>query len=216
MKFLEMQQGTPEWLQARAGKITASCFAEAISVCQRASGQRKAGDPTAAAERYAADLAIERISGAPHGEPIKAWVLDRGHQLEGEARIRYEARSLDAEVTESGICMDDDGIFAYSSDGLVGADGLIEIKCPIDSTKVLEMWRTGDVSEYIHQIQGGMWLTGRKWLDLIMYVPDLANVGKDMYIKRIPRDDVFIDYMASRLAEFAAKVDAITAEFRAK
>ena len=169
MKFIECAQGTPEWHASRAGKITASCFAEAISVCMRKSGARDVGDPTAAVERYAADLAIERVSGMPHGEPPKAWVLERGHQMEAAARMHYEART-GSFVTEAGICVTDDGLFGYSTDGLVDDDGLIEIKSPIDSAKILHILATGDTSEYDHQMQGGMWITGRKWCDFIMYL----------------------------------------------
>lgn len=207
MKFIECPQGTPEWHASRAGKITASCFADAISVCMRKSGARDVGDPTAAAERYAADLAIERVSGMPHGEPPKAWVLERGHQMEAAARMHYEART-GSFVTEAGICVTDDGLFGYSTDGLVDDDGLIEIKSPIDSAKILHILATGDTSEYDHQMQGGMWITGRKWCDFIMYVPDLAAVGKDLYVQRVLRDDGFIDEMVGRLAKFDALVAA--------
>lgn len=205
MKFIECPQGTPEWHAARAGKITASCFADAISRCTRKSGSRDAGDPTAVAERYAADLAIERISGQPHGEPPKAWILERGHEMEAAARMHYEART-GSFVTEAGICVTDDGIFGYSSDGLVDDDGLIEVKAPIDSSKILAMWETGDTSEYDHQMQGGLWITGRKWCDFLMYVPDLAAVGKDLFVKRVFRDDAFIDAMVEKLAEFDGMV----------
>lgn len=214
MIFIEAIQGSQEWLQARCGKITASCFADAISVMSRASAQRKAGDPTAAAQRYAADLAIERISGQPHGEPPKAWVLDRGHEMESRARMLYEART-GAFVTEAGICLDESMIFGYSTDGLVDDDGLIEIKAPIDSIKIMEMWARGDTSEYDHQMQGGLWLTGRKWVDFIMYVPDLAAAGKDLYVKRIMRDESFIDDMVARLSKFDLMVQEYEAIFRA-
>jgi hypothetical protein len=245
MKFLECTQGSAEWLQARAGKCTASCFADAVSVVgglderqQRyvdaviggmslkeaaaAAGYKAlpssdtvrralAGEETAVAsdiaKRYAADIAIERVSERPHGEPPKAWVLERGHEMEARARMMYEART-GAFVTESGICISDDGLFAYSSDGLVDQDGLIEIKAPIDSAKILAMIQTGDVSEYMHQMQGGLWLTGRKWIDFIMHVPDLENVGKDLYVKRIHRDDDFIDNMVGQLERFQKLVDA--------
>lgn len=213
MIFIEAQQGTPAWLQARCGKITASCFADAISVMTRASSQRKAGEPTAAAERYAADLAIERISGQPHGEPPKAWILDRGHEMEARARMLYEART-GAFVTEAGICLDESLIFGYSTDGLVNDDGLIEIKAPIDSIKIIEMWARGDTSEYDHQIQGGLWLTGRKWCDFIMYVPDLAAAGKDLYVKRIMRDENFIDGMVAKLSKFDEMVQEYEAILR--
>jgi exodeoxyribonuclease (lambda-induced) len=213
MKFIECPQGTPEWHAARAGKITASCFAEAISRCQKKSGTRSVGDPTAVAERYAADLAIERVSGHPHGEPPKAWVLERGHEMEAAARMHYEART-GSFVTEAGICLTDDGVFGYSTDGLVDDDGLIEIKAPIDSSKILAMWETGDTSEYDHQMQGGMWITGRKWTDFIMYVPDLAAVGKDLFVKRVFRDDAFIDSMVEQLAEFDKLVSKYEAVLR--
>ena len=214
MKFIECPQGTPEWFAGRVGRVTASCFADAISVCSRKSGARDIGDPTAVAERYAADLAIERISGQQHGEPPKAWVLERGHQMEAAARMHYEART-GSFVTEAGICVTDDGLFGYSTDGLVDDDGLIEIKAPIDSLKILSMWMTGDTSEYDHQMQGGMWITGRKWCDFIMYAPDLAAVGKDLFIKRVHRNDEFIDAMVAQLAKFDALVEANVAILRA-
>ena len=201
MLFIECRQGTPEWLAARAGAITASCFSDAISKLSRASGNKKAGDPTSAADRYAGDIAIERISGKPHGEPIKAWVLDRGHELEELARMAYEHRTSHF-VEEVGVALTDDRKFGYSSDGLIEGEGLIEIKCPIDSQKIIAMWEKGDVSEYIHQMQGGMWVTGRKWCDFIMYVPDLKNAGKDLFVKRIMRDDNFIDEMVTQLIVF--------------
>ena len=238
-------------MRLRAGRITASCFADAISTVgglneqqaqyvaavrngmpikeaiqlaaykaaptseaiRRALAGERIEQPSDTAKRYAADLAIERISGQPHGEPVKTWVLERGHEMEAKARWLYEARTRSF-VTESGICLDDDGVFAYSSDGLVDSDGLVEIKAPIDSVKILTMWQTGDESEYKHQILGGLWLTGRKWCDLIVYVPDLAPVGKDLFIKRIERDDAFIDEMVARLGEFDKLVSEYEAMFR--
>lgn len=252
MMFVQTRQGTPEWLAARCGLITASCFADAISTvggldekqaryvaaiqsgltpaaaCNVAGykaaptseGVRRAlaGEsierPSDTAIRYADDLAIERISKKPYGIPAKTWLLERGHELEDAARVRYEARSLDAHVTQAGICVTEDGLFGYSTDGLVGDDGLIEVKAPIDSTKIRTMWQTGDVSEYMHQMQGGMWITGRRWCDFIMYAPDLESCGADMFVKRVYRDDVFIDAMALRLARFANMVTESEALFR--
>lgn len=165
------------------------------------------------AHRYAADLAIERISGQPHGEPPKAWVLERGHIMETAARRLYEGRT-GAFVTEAGICLTDDGNFGYSTDGLVEDDGLIEIKAPIDSIKILHILQTGDVSDYLHQMQGGMWITGRKWCDFIMFVPDLENIGRDLYVRRIFRDDAFIDAMVAELWRFERMVVANEEAFR--
>lgn len=251
MRFIECEQGTPEWHSARAGLCTASRFCDAVSTtgglteqqalfvklvrvegfaekaAAEAAGYKAvpraeaitkalAGEnparPSDTARRYAADLAIERTSGKPFGIPAKSWILERGHELERLARMAYEDTNT-AFVTESGICVDDNG-FAYSSDGLVNDDGLIEVKAPIDGSKILTMWRTGDVSEYIHQIQGGLWLTGRKWCDFLMFVPDLAPVGKDLYVKRIYRDDAFIDALVLGLARFQGLVDENVAVLR--
>jgi exodeoxyribonuclease (lambda-induced) len=170
--------------------------------------------PSDTARRYAADLSIERSSGKPFGTPPRTWLLDRGHELERLARMAYEETNR-AFVTEAGICVTDDNLFGYSTDGLVNDDGLIEIKCPIDGNKILTMWSTGDVSDYMHQMQGGMWISGRKWCDFIMYVPDLAPVGKDLFVKRIHRNDNFIDEMVRGLARFQALVDQNVAILRA-
>lgn len=204
MIFIQCQQGTAEWHQARSGVITASCFGDAISRLSRVSGKRKAGDPSGASDKYAADLAIERISKKPYGAPVKAWVLDRGHEMEALARMHYEART-GYMANEAGLVLTDDRLFGYSTDGFVGDDGLIEIKAPIDSLKIVEVM-DGDIAEYMHQMQGGMWITGRKWCDFIMYVPDLANAGKDLYVRRVMRDDAFIDAMVLELSAFERRV----------
>ncbi|MBV8060509.1 MAG: YqaJ viral recombinase family protein [Alphaproteobacteria bacterium] len=207
MKILDYRQGTAEWLHARAGLCTASEFKNAVSILQRASGGRAAGEPSSDALKYAADLAIERISCKPWGEPIKAWALERGHALEDDARRIYQARHKKF-VTEFGLVTDDESKFGYSTDGLLNDEnGLIEIKCPVSSMKILDMWANGDVSEYIHQMQGGMWLTGRKYCDLIMYVPDLKPAGKDLFVKRVFRDDDFIDAMVLQLHKFQIMVE---------
>jgi exodeoxyribonuclease (lambda-induced) len=212
MIVIECQPNTPAWYEARAGKITASRFADAVSVCKKASGKRKVGDPSATSDGYAADVVMERLSGKPK-ENVTARVLERGHDLEPVGRRKYEARTKYF-VSESGVCVTDDGLFGYSTDGLVERDGLIEIKCPVDNHKILEIWRTGDISEYMHQMQGGMWITGRRWCDFIMYVPDLESMGKDLYVQRVMRDDVFIDDMVLKLARFAKTVETWEALMR--
>ncbi len=172
-------------------------------------------EPSDEAKAYAARTAFEIISGKPQGQPMKVWVMERGHEMEVKARRKYEARTLNF-VTESGIYLE--GAFGYSTDGLVECPdnpGLIEIKCPVDERKVMDMWAAGDTSEYDHQIQGGMWLTGRKWLDFLMYAPALESVGKDLFIKRIARDDAFIDKMVPQLARFQRMVDDNLAILRA-
>lgn len=220
MKYIPCQQGTPEWYAARAGRITASQFAAAISVLSRKSGDKVPGDPTDASDKYAAEVAIECISGQMWGEPIKPWVLERGKRLEPFARQGYELKTGSI-AEEAGVCITDDGRFGYSTDGLVnpevvtvdgaevliGVEGLIEIKCPVDGLKVLNIWRTGDIAEYFEQMQGGMWITGARWCDFIMYVPELEASGRHLYVQRVLRDDAFIASMEAKLIDFARRVD---------
>ncbi len=213
MKFISAPQGSAEWLQARAGAITASRFADAVSTMKVNRDGRKVGDPTGASEKYAGDIAIERISGKPYGEPPNAWTLERGHIMEARARVVYETR-FGLIAQESGIVKTDDDWFGYSTDGLVDSDGLIEIKAPVASDKIMAMFKTGNIDEYMHQIQGGLWITGRQWCDFLMYVPDLESVGNDLYCKRIYRDEKFIEQLEADLMKFRTRVQVIEAMLR--
>jgi exodeoxyribonuclease (lambda-induced) len=206
MIFIECEQGTPEWFQARAGVITASTFSDALAVLKRKSGDKEAGDPTDASDGLAYDTAFERISGEPYGDTFQTYAMKRGSEQEAFARMRYESR-YNVMVDEAGIVLTDDRLFGYSTDGFVGAKGMIEVKTPQNSNKILNIIRTGDVSEYIHQIQGGMWISGREWCDFICYIPPLKGVNNDLYVKRIFRDDNFIEEMESGLLRFNKRVE---------
>lgn len=198
MILIQCEQGSPEWHAARVGVITASKYRDAIDTTQK-------GKPTAKSVLYAAQVAIERISGQPCDEGFNSWQMKRGQELEAAARMEYEADSGNL-ASESGIVLTDDKLFGYSTDGLVGTDGLIEIKSLVSAIGVLEMWRDHDLSEYMHQIQGGLWITGRKWCDFVMYAPQLESVGKQLYVERVERDEKFIDQMVTQLMTFAVTV----------
>lgn len=199
--IIECEQGTLEWHAARCGKPTASNFKIATETTAK-------GLPTAKMTQLAAKLAMERIYGKPLGdgyEVFSTWQMQRGQVLEGTARQLYEEKTGNV-VLERGIEVTDDHVFGYSTDGRILRDGAIEIKCLLDVEKIMSIYETGDTSDYDHQMQGGMWITGRKWCDFIMYVPQLANVGADLYIKRVMRDDNFIDAMVEKLIKFEAGV----------
>jgi exodeoxyribonuclease (lambda-induced) len=200
MIYLDVVQGTPEWKQARAGKITASRFRDACDTL-------KSGAPSAKAIAYAAQVAIERISGEPAEDGFVSYAMRRGTELEPRARMEYEDRTGNF-VTEAGIVLTDDEIFSYSTDGFIGEDGMLEIKCILSPEKLIAVWRDRDFSEYIHQCRGGLWLTGRKWIDLAIYAPQLEAVGKSLLIHRITRDEDAIADLQDKLLAFAAVVDA--------
>ncbi len=173
------------------------------------------GTPSPGSERLAATLAMERITGQPYGDTFETFALRRGKEQEQFARMRYEER-FGVIVDEQGVILTDDRLFGASVDGLVGYEGGMECKVPIDLNKVIAILRTGDLSEYKHQIQGCMWITGRKWWDFIMGVPDLAvlNNGNDLYVQRVYRDDEFINQMELDLLKFAGRVKQLETFFR--
>lgn len=207
----------------KAGATEAGAMAQAgYKAKPKASGIELAlqdlpvGEPSEPALRLAARKAIERIAGKPYGNTGGGfYATERGHEQEAYARMRYEAR-FGVIVDEAGLVKTDDGLFGYSSDGFVDDDGLIEVKTPADILKVIRILQTGDVSEYMHQVQGGMGITGRKWTDFLMAVPDLAalNNGNELFVKRIYRDDAFIETMFAGLWKHEARVRKFEALLR--
>lgn len=207
MIFIDCQQGTPEWLAARIGVITASRFKDACDTL-------KTGKPSQKSSDYEYEIAGETVKGKQVGDTFVNYAMRRGTELEPAARREYEKRT-GLFALEAGIVLTDDSRFGYSTDGFVDDDGLIEIKCPLNERKKIEMWETGDISEYMHQIQGGMWITGRKWCDFIMFDPDYDVVEKNLYIKRVKRDEAFIATMEEQLIAFMRRVD-VHVEFMRK
>jgi hypothetical protein len=215
MILLSYPQGSDEWLLARAGAITASRFADARSKLTRTAGSGQKGDPTTTSNKYAWTVAMERIAEQSLDETFVTWQMKRGTELEPLARIAYEGRHNEL-VEESGIVLTDDRAFGYSTDGFIGDDGMVEIKCPSACDKIGAVWQHPEnaADEYIDQINGGLWITGRQWCDLIVYCPWLEPVGKDLFIKRIERDDVAIKSLENDMLEFLARVDSFEAILR--
>lgn len=207
MIVIECKQGDAAWMQARCGCITASRFRDALDC-------KKDGEPLAKSTAYAAAVAVERISGDSSDENFVSWQMRRGTELEPAARLAFETRT-GLLVQESGVALTDDRLFAYSTDGFIGDDGCIEIKCIASAEKLIALWRDQDLSEYLHQIQGGLWLTGRKWCKFILFAPQLQSVGKELLIKHVPRDEAFIEKMELGLVAFAKRVAENEAVLRA-
>lgn len=200
------KQGTPEWFATRAGVITASNFSTACEFL-KPSKKDAVALPSQKNIDYAYRVAVERIYGQTTEDTYQTFEMRRGTELEPFARMAYEENTGNL-AEESGIVLTEDSLFGYSTDGFVGNDGMIEIKCPNSARKIVEMWATGDTSEYAHQIQGGLWLTGRSWCDFVMYAPQLESIGKQLFIKRVKRDESFIEDMEEKLWNFAKRVQA--------
>lgn len=128
-------------------------------------------------------LAGEIITGLSE-ETYQSAAMLRGCEVEEEARNFYEMIK-DEELTEIGFCLADG--YGCSPDGIVGEDGMVEIKCPIMSTHVGYLIKDTLTTDYFQQCQGQLLVTNRKWCDLISYYPGMRPL-----IIRVERDEVFI------------------------
>lgn len=196
-------QGTPEWIEARRGRITGSRF-------KLARDKLKGGEYSKAAKLYAMDTARERCGGVPAATFVNA-AMRFGTEQEPRARMAYEDTTGEF-VQEVGFASTEDGKFGVSVDGLVGNDGIVEIKTMVGSETLFRAVVDWDHSEYIDQINGALWLLGRKWCDLILWAPDLP--AKRMTVCRIERDENAIDALAHDLVQFDAMVCAYAARLQ--
>lgn len=195
MKMLNsFEQGSPEWKQARAGKVTASRAKDARD-------RLKSGAASGKQIAYACQVALERVSGQPADATFENWQMREGHVQEPIARAAYERRTGNL-VDEVGAFATDDDLFLYSPDGLIDGDGLLEVKTLFSPERIMTIVGNGDVSDFIDQCMFGLWLTGRQWIDLVVWVPALEHLS----VKRIARDDDYIEAMEADLIAFAKLV----------
>lgn len=133
--------------------------AEAI---RRALTGEEVGQPSEAAHNYAFTLAAERISGTPLDGGFETWQMKSGHELEPDARMEHEIQT-GLVVQRAGFVTTDDGLFGASADGLIGRDGGSDYKCFLAPEKLRAFLIDNDASGIMDQVQGCMWITGRKF-----------------------------------------------------
>lgn len=200
-----MSQRTPEWFAQRAGKFTGSRFSDLMAVT-------KAG-PSASRRNLLATLAVERLTGCCV-ETYSNAAMERGVALEEEARQAYEAHIGELCVEVDFITHPSLAFVGISPDGLVGDNGLVEIKCPASMAKHLDALRTGaHADEYRWQMQGQLWVTGRTWLDAVSYDPRFPEHLR-LAVRRIERDEDAIKKLESACIEAEAEVAAMVAELQ--
>lgn len=168
MRVLDVAQGSREWLQARLGIPTAS-QADRILTPARLK-------PSSSAVTYRLQLLAEWVLGYPIEWTESSAFMERGTELEAEARAAYEVE-MGVDVEEVGLCLAPGGMFAGSPDGLVGSDGGLEIKCPAVHTHIGYLLEPESLAAtYRGQVQALLWLTDREWWDLWAYHPELPPV----------------------------------------
>lgn len=202
----DLIQGSPEWLAARVGSLGASSVADALARTKTGWGASRAN--------LKARIVTERIT----GQPVEMFVNDamrRGTELEPQARAMYSfSRGLD--VTEIGIVLHPSIKRSHCSpDGLIGTEGMVEIKCCGAARHIELLTDSPPEDRYIKQCLWQMACTGRQWVDLAYFHPDLPEAMK-LVIHRIDRDDTAIREMEAEVETFLGEVSATVAELEAR
>ena len=197
-------QQTPEWFKSRIGCLTAS-KAKAV-LC----GLTKDGKPYKATQDLIDDLIAERITGLAVDSYINEAMI-WGTEKEDEARARYEI--------ESGNLVEEVGFvkhptlawFGASPDGLVGKDGLLEIKCPKTTTHLRRLKDRKVPAEYKPQMLVQLICTGRRWVDFVDYDPRVPDKLQYFSVRYEPSPEEIKDAEEKCIA-FLNEVDRQMAE----
>ena len=197
-------QGSPEWFAERVGKVTASRVADVIARTKSGWGASRAN--------YMAELIAERLTGAKSEGFVNA-AMQHGIDTEPHARDAYSFYA--------GVEVEPVGFIAHptipmsgaSPDGLVGNDGLVEIKCPSTATHI-DTLLTGKIPEkYITQMQWQMACTGPKWCDFVSFDPRMPESMR-LFIKRVERDEKLIASLEKEVELFLREVETKVAALR--
>lgn len=193
----EIIQRTPEWYATRLGKVTASRIADIVA-------KTKTGYQTTRAN-YLAELLIERLTGKSPEKYVNA-AMQWGTDNESDARIAYEFATGHS-VTEIGF-VDHPTIAACgaSPDGLVGSDGLVELKCPLTATHLETLLGRSVPGRHRTQIYWQLACSGRQWCDYVSFDPRLPE-RYSLFISRVVRDDVVILTLEKEVRLFLAELD---------
>jgi putative phage-type endonuclease len=191
-----MQQRTEEWRRARLGRFTASRFSDLLTEAKSKS-DREAGRLSKTAESYVLGCIGEILTELPADE-IETVAMKWGTEHEDDARTAYCLRA-DTEVEQVGFAVHPDlDYVGCSPDGLVGTDGLIEIKCPFTSREHVRTLVSREIPEqYVAQVHGQLWVTGRRWCDFVSYDPRVIFDGAELAIVRVEMDEDVIRALRS-------------------
>ena len=192
-----IEQRTEEWFKQRLGKVTASAIANVIA-------KTKTG-VSASRDNYSTQLTLERLTGQ-QAEFYTNSAMEWGTATEPQARQAYEVYK--------GVFVDETGFVNHptiemsgaSPDGLVGEDGLVEIKCPESKTQMETLLNQKVPTKYIPQMQWQMACTGRKWCDFVSFDPRMPD-NLQLFVSRVNRDDTYINMLETEVKAFLAEID---------
>ena len=196
VEYIDCIQRSEEWFQARLGHVTGTGFKEVLN--------KKTGRKT-----YMLKLLGERMTGIPAYSYHNKFMED-GIETEPLARESYEIFT-NTEVVQVGFVKSAEWV-GCSPDGLIDDDGMLETKCPIPSTHCRYILDNRFPSVYRSQVQGNLWVTGRKWCDFISYVPEMQN--QQLWRIRVKRDEAYIDEIAAETKFFLKELAALEQRIR--
>lgn len=190
-------QGSPEWFASRLGKVTASRMVDVLAKLKTGEAASRAG--------YRAELVAERLTGK-QAESFSNSSMKWGADCEPLARAAYEA--------ETGVFVTETAMVPHpviekagaSPDGLVGAMGQIEVKCPETKNHIDTILSGKAPAKYIPQMQWQMACTGRAWCDFISFDPRMP-AEMQLFAVRVLRDDDLIAAYEAEVVKFLAEVD---------
>jgi putative phage-type endonuclease len=192
-----IEQGTDEWFAARIGKVTASRVADVIA-------KTKTGY-SSSRDNYMAQLICERLTNQKADGFTNA-AMQWGTETEPLARLSYEV-AQNVLVDEVGFIPHPRILMAGASpDGLVGDNGLLEIKCPNTATHIDTLLSETVPGKYNTQMQFQMACTDREWCDFVSFDNRLP-AELQLFVKRVPRDNVFIRLIEGEIVQFIAELD---------
>jgi len=192
------EQRTEEWFAARLGKVTASRVNDVMA-------KTKTGY-SASRDSYMTQLVLERIT-QTKAEGFTSQAMQWGVEQEPFARAAYEAAQ--------GVMVEEVGFVPHptiewagaSPDGLVGDDGLVEIKCPNTATMIETLLSQKVPGKYFTQMQFQLACTGRKWCDYVVFDPRMPAKAQ-LFVKRVDRDDAYIAEIEAEIVKFLAEVQS--------
>ena len=187
------EQGSDEWFLERLGHVTASCFADVM-----ANGQG------ITRIKYMRRLVAERLTGKPM-ESYYNRHMERGNEQEPYARMAYEALTGNI-VQETGFIKHQQIMAGCSPDGLIDDDGGVEIKSVLPTVQIETIERGTYPHDHAAQIQGSLWVTGRKWWDFVSYSPDLPECLR-VYIYRVEPQIGYIANLKNEVIKFLAEAE---------
>jgi putative phage-type endonuclease len=191
-----IEQGTPEWLELRRGKVTASRVADILA-------KTKTGT-SVSRQNYLIELALQRLTKTIEPSYTNSY-MEWGTATEPQARVAYEVHTNN--FVDQVPFIDHPTIqgFGCSPDGLVGADGLLEIKCPSSPTHWEYFKAKEPPKKYFIQMQAQMAVTGAKWCDFVSFDPRFPERSQ-LLIVNVPKDHEFILFMEAEIKQFLEEV----------